>query len=122
MGAFNRHCEKCSVFTRLLLGEHALKIPEIKKLVGIKASSYSTIRRYHCEFKTKKWGNNTGKPNGHPKSALNDNKVAAVAKLVKEDPHICIREVRGFLFCAEQFREWRENVYYLLQPPGACGS
>ena len=37
------------------------------------------------------------KTNGHPKSASNDSNVGAVAKLVKEDPHICIPEVSAGL-------------------------
>ena len=43
--------------------------------------------------KLRKRGNNTDKPNGHPKSASNESNVAAVVKLVKEDPRINIYSV-----------------------------
>ena len=69
-------------------GKHILNIfKDLKKVVWVKDASFSTIRRWHCEFKTRKSGNNTDKPNGSPKNALNKSNVAAVATLMKGDPH-----------------------------------
>ena len=70
---------------------------DLKTVFGVKAASYFTIKRCYSEFTTEKRDNNADKPNGRPKSASNDSNVAAVAKLVKEDPHICIREVSAKL-------------------------
>ena len=49
---------------------------DLKTVVGVKAASYSIIRTWHCEFKTKKTENNTDKPNGRPKSVSNESNVA----------------------------------------------
>ena len=70
---------------------------DLKIVVGVKAASYSTIRRWHSQFKTEKRGNNTDKQNERLKSASNDSNVSAVARLVKEDPHVCKREVSARL-------------------------
>lgn len=79
------------VFARLQLGEHTMKIFEdLKKVVGVKVASYSTVRTWHCEFESKKSGNKTDRSNGRPDCRSNKSTVAAAAKLVKEDPQICV--------------------------------
>ena len=60
--------------------------------------------------KPKKTGNITDKPNGRPQSASNESNVAAVAKLVKEDPHICIRVVSAKSF---SFGSWLQNGHHI---------
>ena len=98
MECFNKHSEKFYVFMRLQLGEDAKQIAaDLKKVAGIKAAAYSTIQRWRQEFKTGKKGNNSDKPKQPLKRASNERNVAAVAKLVKEDPHVCIREISARL-------------------------
>ena len=98
MESFNKQSERFYVFMRLQLGEDAKQIAaDLKKVAGIKAAAYSTIRRWRQEFKTGKKGNNSDKPKQPLKRASNERNVAAVAKLVKEDPHVCIREISARL-------------------------
>ena len=50
MESFNKQSERFYVFMRLQLGEDAKQIAaDLKKVAGIKAAAYSTIRRQ--EFK-----------------------------------------------------------------------
>ena len=74
------------IFARQQLGEHALKISkDFKEVERVKAILYSTIKRLHCKFKCVERGNNTDKPNGHPKSPSNEKNVVAVAKFTKSE-------------------------------------
>ena len=62
------------VFARLQLSEQ--RIDNLQPFEESDRSQgcfiYSTIRKWHCEFKTEKRGNNAEKPNGCPKSASNE--------------------------------------------------
>ena len=79
------------VFERLQLGEHALKISkDFKAVERVKAVLCSTIKRLHCKFKCVERGNNTDKPNRHPKSPSNEKNVVAVAKLTKSEAFFLI--------------------------------
>lgn len=96
-----------NVFKRLQLDDHALKTSKgLKKVSGVKVSLYSTIRRWQFKIKTEKRGNKSNYPNGHPKSVLNESSVTAVAKLwTKAHTPVNEKEVQGFFFHLEQFRE-----------------
>ena len=83
MESFNKQPERFYVLMRLQLGDDTKQIAaDLKKVAGIRAAVYSTIRRLKREFKTGNMGNNSDKSKQPLKRASNKSNVAAVDKLV----------------------------------------
>ena len=95
---FSKQSEHFYVVTRLNLGDGTLKtLKDLAQVIGFKASSHVTIRRWPALFCFKDKGKETAIPLIQPKTISNDEKASAVAESMKADPYICIQKTSSKL-------------------------
>ena len=93
---FSWESEHFYSFAWLSLGDSTMKLQtNLVKFVGSEDSTRATVRRWYGLFHSEDKGKKTASPFGHPKTALNEESMSAVLKIVKADPHlnVCMWEI-----------------------------